>query len=208
MATANAVDSDKMLDGPMKLSARQQRRRRLQQVHGYAWTGAAAVAAAASAAMLSGDIEGSSDRLAANLDSHLEPGSSVHCSLPGLRQLIAGLCDAAKAMLELIGRPPRLPLSEPEPPATLLWAADLCIICVTASAILFILAMTAGADPDEPEEPLEELQDSVSKGSIVEDFSAGLLTRLRVIAVIVLSATSGGFLNVKHVLKSTLFLGF
>eukprot|EP00440_Ansanella_granifera_P019999 gb/GFBE01021730.1/.p1 GENE.gb/GFBE01021730.1/~~gb/GFBE01021730.1/.p1 ORF type:complete len:153 (+),score=23.94 gb/GFBE01021730.1/:1-459(+) len=142
-----------------------------------------------------------------------EEDSSLDASGPVLGQssgsvftgLISSLRDAFAGLVEAIGRPPRLPFSEQDPPATLLWAADLCIICIVAATLLFVLAFTADNGTEDVEDALEE-SDKVW-GEEGTTFSERMLTRLRVMIVIVLSALSGGLLNVKHSVHSALFHG-
>jgi hypothetical protein len=201
----------KMTDdfGPVKATeaamTRQRRRQRLHSVHCYiARTSVAAVAV--SAAMfneLSVQTEDSFD---------ISPSWKAWSPLPSIRvhfeslitHVFAWLQDAVKTLAEAIGRPPRMPLCDQDPPSALLWAVDLFLIFSLAAAVLFILSFTADNSP-KSEGGIEEATSSSSSVSVSSE--SRLIGRLRVFAVFMLSALSGGVLNVRHPIKSTLLLG-
>ncbi|CAJ1413485.1 unnamed protein product [Effrenium voratum] len=154
--------------------SRQQRRQRIHTVHCYiARTTASAVAV--SAAILS-SAEAPDD--AASSDSWVK----ILVNL--IYRLLSFMQDVLASIGEVIGRPPRMPLSEPEPPAALLWAVDLCIL---SSVLAFGFLVWAFMNwSDEEEDPKME----------GETFGERMLTRFRVVIVMALSALGGGLLNV------------
>eukprot|EP00434_Breviolum_minutum_P004541 symbB.v1.2.004005.t1/scaffold225.1/size261367/6 len=160
-------------------SPRQLRRQRIHTVHCYiAQTTVSAVAA--SAAILSSEVEdGSTD-------------SSMNMTF---NRLFSALQDAMSSFAEAIGRPPRMPLLEHNSSTSLLWIVDFCLLSTLLALIFMAWAFLGRTNQEEPE------------GTEDESFLERLWMRVRVLIVMLLSVFGGGFLNVKHSIRSALFLG-
>eukprot|EP00931_Biecheleriopsis_adriatica_P090686 TRINITY_DN64628_c0_g1_i1.p1 TRINITY_DN64628_c0_g1~~TRINITY_DN64628_c0_g1_i1.p1 ORF type:complete len:227 (+),score=38.92 TRINITY_DN64628_c0_g1_i1:71-751(+) len=186
--------SEYLYDYKMTPAMRKRRRDRIHSVHCYI-TRTSIAAVAASALILSGE------------DGETDPASSPSAGrrlTNMMASLSSYLCNALSGLAEAIGRPPRMPLQEQDTPAALLWAVDLSILAALATLAFFVLAFSAQSSAEDEslvtEEPLKDSE-------IVESFSEKLLYRIRVVLVMVVSALSGGLLNVKHLLRHALFLG-
>mmetsp|Transcript_2673 Transcript_2673/g.4675 ORF Transcript_2673/g.4675 Transcript_2673/m.4675 type:complete len:200 (-) Transcript_2673:86-685(-) len=174
------VSSDEL--GALKTS-RQLRRQRIHTVHCYiAQTTVSAVAA--SAAILSSEEDDISSNRSMN-------------PFVALTRLFSTLHEAFGSILGAIGRPPRLPLME-QNSSCLLVVVDLCLLS-TLVALLFLLWAFLGNRTAAPQECTSKTED--------ESLLERILMRFRVLVVMILSVLGGGFLNVKHSIRSALFLG-
>mmetsp|Transcript_77059 Transcript_77059/g.170123 ORF Transcript_77059/g.170123 Transcript_77059/m.170123 type:complete len:197 (-) Transcript_77059:91-681(-) len=173
------MSSDEL--GGLKTS-RQLRRQRIHTVHCYiAQTTVSAVAA--SAAILSSEEDDVSSNRSMN-------------PFVAFTRLFSALHEAFGSILGAIGRPPRLPLME-QNSSCLLIVVDLCLLS-TLVALLFLLWAFLG-NRTAPQECTSKTED--------ESLLERILMRFRVLVVMILSVLGGGFLNVKHSIRSALFLG-
>mmetsp|Transcript_82220 Transcript_82220/g.255320 ORF Transcript_82220/g.255320 Transcript_82220/m.255320 type:complete len:201 (+) Transcript_82220:83-685(+) len=177
------------------LKERRQRRQRLHGLHCYlAQTGAAAVAA--------------SRHLQSRLDATVEADPGQGTRAVGVSQWIR---ETACTVGSAIGQPPQRPFEDPETPSLMLWACDLAVGSSLAAVVLFTVAFTGlnaldhSADEGEATSTMER---NAQEQLAIIGPDKWLLGRMKMIMVVWVSAVSGGLLNVKHVLWSTMLLGF
>lgn len=189
--------------------ARSRRRERLHGVHCYiAKTGLSAVAASAAVLGLR-----STEEIALEATSSAAAGarSSIFALYLGSVSWASEAAAAARAALlalaESIGRPPRQPLQDPDPPAVLLWTIDLLIIFLLASAVLFVLAFAAGAPAEAADYMTKDTRGFDALKPSAPERGPSFSGRAKMLLLVVGSVLAGGLLNVKHIMWSALKCG-
>uniref|UniRef100_A0A7S4RSK4 Uncharacterized protein n=1 Tax=Alexandrium monilatum TaxID=311494 RepID=A0A7S4RSK4_9DINO len=172
------------IQSPGSYKERRQRRQRLHGLHCYlAQTGVAAVAAT---------------QHQSRLDAAVDTDSGQGTLAVGVSQWIQ---DAVCTVGSAIGLPPQRPFEDPDAPSLVLWACDMAVGSSLAVVVFFTVAFTGVNALDRT---AEETQDQI----VVIGPDKWLVGRMKMIIVVWVSAVSGGLLNVKHVLWSTMLLGF
>eukprot|EP00930_Biecheleria_cincta_P073556 TRINITY_DN60833_c0_g1_i1.p1 TRINITY_DN60833_c0_g1~~TRINITY_DN60833_c0_g1_i1.p1 ORF type:complete len:234 (+),score=34.79 TRINITY_DN60833_c0_g1_i1:73-774(+) len=191
---------------------RHKRRQRLHNVHCYvAKTGADLFyGVAASAALLDECLANSAADLPPLQGESRRAYNCFHHWLSLFVGAVSSLRDAAIALVEAIGRPPRQPLTDQDPPALLLYAFELGLVFVVFSMLFFVFAFfsdNSGHLSDEiPESSLADLQRAV-----YATLADRLCVFFRLAFIMLVSGLSGaslGFLrNSIHSVCSVAFVG-